>query len=410
LLIDPSDLPGKEYIHSSILAQALLASYSQEHDLILQTVMDTTKANEEQAYISLAELEKTEAWKSLHELSTKKINKSARYGYDQFHYAAQINDFEWIESALKFHHSPALIGNRLLRMACVSGQKELIEFLITKQIASPDYEMLKEAYFSKQKYATVIKLLVDNATIPMIEDAYLNRRQGETGKEIQSLISQTHSFQGSSRLIMHAARKGDVELVLDLIRLGIEIDQPDLNDSGVTPLWWASKEGHAEIVAALLEAGANINAMINGQTPLFIAAQMGHTNTVETILLKNRDTQHIPLALNAHDLFDYGTRLGIHGDLINELIQFKKEAGFNRTSIPIFPVEIAGMLGRDDVVAIFEAFPSSEQPSNNEVNPDVAHASEVIQKAKDVVTSLRPSDYESTKSDLHNFSSLNSKK
>jgi len=58
-----------------------------------------------------------------------------------------------------------------------------------------------------------------------------------------------------------------------------------VNTNGETPLFIASQNGHTEIVKALLTRGAAINqARTDGATPLLIASYNGHTATVQALL------------------------------------------------------------------------------------------------------------------------------
>ncbi|OOQ89107.1 hypothetical protein PEBR_10662 [Penicillium brasilianum] len=55
--------------------------------------------------------------------------------------------------------------------------------------------------------------------------------------------------------------------------------------SGLTPLAWASREGHEISVQALIEAGADIAARDNkGKTPLFLASRRKHEAAVRSLL------------------------------------------------------------------------------------------------------------------------------
>ena len=61
------------------------------------------------------------------------------------------------------------------------------------------------------------------------------------------------------------------------------------NWKGYTPLHWAAKERHTEIVQVLLEAGADFRAAFTGGawggwTPLHFAAQAGKLETVQALL------------------------------------------------------------------------------------------------------------------------------
>ncbi|HEX7079440.1 MAG TPA: ankyrin repeat domain-containing protein [Gammaproteobacteria bacterium] len=131
-----------------------------------------------------------------------------------------------------------------------------------------------------------------------------------------------------------AARDGDLETLLALIRDGADVDAPandgstallwasyasDLemarallaagadpnvaNDFGMTPLLQASRTGDAAMIGALLEAGADASlAHPEGATPLMAAARTGSTEAVKLLLDHGADP-------NAADAFQEQTPL-----------------------------------------------------------------------------------------------------
>lgn len=96
-----------------------------------------------------------------------------------------------------------------------------------------------------------------------------------------------------------ASRSGADEVARSLLAKRAEVDPYD--DSGQTPLWAAASEGHAEVVAALLDAGAALAACNAeplakagqkrysskaGQTPLHVAALRKRSEVVAQLLAR----------------------------------------------------------------------------------------------------------------------------
>ena len=89
-----------------------------------------------------------------------------------------------------------------------------------------------------------------------------------------------------------AAKSGSLELVSLLLRHA-DVDKSDIY--GVTPLYYASKKGHHEVVATLLEGGANANTMTYfGMTPLFSACLKRDWRVVQC-LVNSADPDEITL-------------------------------------------------------------------------------------------------------------------
>ncbi|KAJ7582105.1 ankyrin repeat-containing domain protein [Mycena floridula] len=81
-----------------------------------------------------------------------------------------------------------------------------------------------------------------------------------------------------------AARVGSVEFITLLLHLpGLD---PNSGEDHMTPLHYAAKEGHLEVVAPLMQhADINVNSRdFNGNTPLHIALSGGHQKTAELLL------------------------------------------------------------------------------------------------------------------------------
>jgi len=85
--------------------------------------------------------------------------------------------------------------------------------------------------------------------------------------------------------LMSATRDGDISRVRNLVRAGAQVEMRD-NANG-TPVLWAAREGHTEIVKFLLENGANPNVIEHGNkdmTPLLWAAILNNLECVKVLL------------------------------------------------------------------------------------------------------------------------------
>jgi len=63
------------------------------------------------------------------------------------------------------------------------------------------------------------------------------------------------------------------------------------SDNGATPLYVAAQNGHTEVVKLLQDNNADVNASRtnDGSTPLYVVAQNGHTEVVKLLLDNNAD-------------------------------------------------------------------------------------------------------------------------
>ncbi len=83
-----------------------------------------------------------------------------------------------------------------------------------------------------------------------------------------------------------AAYIGHLDIVEKL--LSVKSDVHQMAADGFTPLCFASMAGRTDVVSALLKARANVNVMCSKGTksPLLLAAQKGHVDTVRRLLRK----------------------------------------------------------------------------------------------------------------------------
>jgi len=106
---------------------------------------------------------------------------------------------------------------------------------------------------------------------------------------------------GGATSLMAMSYAGAAELVADLVQRGADLESCD--DDGFTALMYAAKAGHDRVVDLLVRAGADVNQRDReGSTPLMFAAQHGHLGAVKKLLAAGADVAaRRPDGLTAHD-------------------------------------------------------------------------------------------------------------
>jgi ankyrin repeat protein len=98
------------------------------------------------------------------------------------------------------------------------------------------------------------------------------------------MLSAVGSRAAGPASIADAAMRGDRADVLSMIKQGVDVNAPQ--GDGVTALHWAARHGDADVVTALLAAGANARAIttFGSYTPLHLAAERGSAPVVTALL------------------------------------------------------------------------------------------------------------------------------
>lgn len=87
-----------------------------------------------------------------------------------------------------------------------------------------------------------------------------------------------------------AAAKGDGAKVRELIAQKTDVNAKDKN--GITPLMWAARGGHTEVMSALIDAGADMNTRdcaVNGWTPLMHAIHKNQNRAALLLIERGAD-------------------------------------------------------------------------------------------------------------------------
>ncbi len=94
---------------------------------------------------------------------------------------------------------------------------------------------------------------------------------------------------GGETPLMTAARTGSLASVKTLLARGARVDSKD-ERRGQTALMWAAAEGHADVVQALIDAGADVRIRLaSGFTPLLFAVREGRSDVVRVLLKAGAD-------------------------------------------------------------------------------------------------------------------------
>ena len=99
--------------------------------------------------------------------------------------------------------------------------------------------------------------------------------------EVTSFKASQYDALGGSWLYM-AAAQGHAAVITALIQVGADLNLA--NKNGATPAFIAAQNGHVEVIKALHEAGADLNQALNdGATPAYIAAENGHAEVINAL-------------------------------------------------------------------------------------------------------------------------------
>jgi serine/threonine protein kinase/ankyrin repeat protein len=99
------------------------------------------------------------------------------------------------------------------------------------------------------------------------------------------------SLQYTPEAFIRSAGMGDLTAVKLFLTAGMNPNTTD--DEGDTALMYAAYKGHTKIVAALVEAGADVNQRKGHQTALLSAAGGGHVDSLRVLLDKRPDADAI---------------------------------------------------------------------------------------------------------------------
>lgn len=204
----------------------------------------------------------------------------------------------WLNDRAKFHTRMFFLN------ACKGGYFELVGLTtdnLSINVRSNDFSSFDftALYFAASGgHFKVVKHLLDNsASVDEASQYGLTalHSAAENGyfQIIQLLLANgadVNLTDDAGTIALHlAAQKGYNRIVALLLENGSMVDKA-AEITGRTALYFASKEGHLEIVRTLLRQSANVNVESkDDETPLHIATQNGRLNVVQTLLENGAD-------------------------------------------------------------------------------------------------------------------------
>jgi ankyrin repeat protein len=125
--------------------------------------------------------------------------------------------------------------------------------------------------------ATALSLACMNGSFPMVE------------KLLARGANPNSALPSGETPLMRCARSGGVAAVKALLAAKANVEAKD-NEQGQTALMWAVAQKHPDVVAALIQGGANVKARTaGGFSPLLFAARVGDTQSAEHLLKAGAD-------------------------------------------------------------------------------------------------------------------------
>ena len=129
--------------------------------------------------------------------------------------------------------------------------------------------------YVKERQCTVFEKLIGKDSV-LTSTGIIWRREPDMAKA-----------QRFSRQFMLAASRGDLDTVKKFVKKGVDVNIRNMD--GELVLGVAAGYGQKEVVAYLLQSGADINGMDNIGTPLHWAARKGQTDMVRFLISKGAD-------------------------------------------------------------------------------------------------------------------------
>jgi len=166
------------------------------------------------------------------------------------------------------------------------------------------------------------------------------------------ILAASFAMQAAPATVDTAARNGDKAAVRDLLRHGANVNTR--SGDGMTALHWAAERGDADIVAMLVDAGANVDATtrLGDYTPLLLAAKDGHAPVVELLLEAGADANR-PTTTGTTPLM-FAAASGV-AEAVTALLDYGAEPNARESSRGETALDFAAAAGRDQAIRALTA-------------------------------------------------------
>ena len=215
------------------------------------------------------------------------VNAANRLGATPLWLAASSGNAPIVEALLEAGANPNVtlrMGETPLMSAARSGNPRVVELLLDRGAAvnAVEYERHQTAlmWAAAQQHADVVRLLAARGANVHARTRIWDQLENTAGNTNTS--GNFRKNHGGSTALLFAARSGDVETARALVEAGADVD--DVAAAGTSALVIAAHSGHGPLGIYLLEQGADPNAADAGYTALHAATLRSQTELAAALL------------------------------------------------------------------------------------------------------------------------------
>lgn len=200
-------------------------------------------------------------------------------------------------------------GSTVLHLAGENGNAELVKLLLENGalIKKDDCGETPLDYARQSGSKEVALLLQQYEDVSCLEDSNSsNKDDKDDDEDDEDDDMQTTEDNDMGRQLVAAVFRGDCELAQSLLENGAQVNIVDKSDSKTfgTPLSIAAEAGNLEMVALLLNKGADIAGYRFGPAPLAKAAREGHEAVVSLLIQKGANVNQMSRLSQQEKIFN----------------------------------------------------------------------------------------------------------